>query len=259
MGAGQDKMVQTRPIISPKTKCKDAANANIHAKPKEQGDNQAKPKEQESSKSITGYKRPIAEPRREARDKNKVQEPRDTGDEPNDIPKAEDENSLQVKTKEKEDNGERQEQVGNLGGNYYLPADPRLVEVHDYSALVPCTGADRSTPKSPIASNPLYSQHKGDNQHKNDGSEPIDKNQHAKIVTGEPGDGARYQGTGSQEADEERDDERDDDKDATNGSGGGPCLVPCPYRPLPGPLPIVHPNKEKVKEETAFFPVHCLE
>ena len=124
MGAGQDKMVQTRPIVSPKTKCKDAMNANIHAKPKEQGDNQAKPKEQESSKSSTGYKRLIAELGGEARDKNKVQEPRDTGDGPIDIPKAEDENDLQAKAKEREDNGERQEQVDNLGGNYYLPADP---------------------------------------------------------------------------------------------------------------------------------------
>ena len=28
-------------------------------------------------------------------------------------------------------------------------------------------------------------------------------------------------------------------------------MVPCPYRPLPGPLPIVHLDKEKVKEDTA--------
>ena len=102
----------------------------------------------------------------------------------------------------------KHEEVGNLGGDYYLPADPRLVEVHDYSTSVPRTGADRSTPKAPIASSLLYSQHQEDNQHKNGGSEPIAKNRHAKIVSGVPGDGARYQGTGSQEADDERDDER---------------------------------------------------
>ena len=44
----------------------------------------------------------------------------------------------------------------------------------------------------------------------------IAKNRHDKIVSREPGDGARYQGTGEQEADEERDDERDNDKDNTD-------------------------------------------
>ena len=34
-------------------------------------------------------------------------------------------------------------------------------------------------------------------------------------VSGVPGDGARYYGTGEQEADDERGDERDDDEDAT--------------------------------------------
>ena len=184
-------------------KIKNAMNTNIHAKPKEQGDNQAKPKEQEDNKIITGCKRLIAESKGMARDRNKVQEPRETRDEPIVIPKAEDEDSLRVNTKEEEDSGKRHEEVGNLVGDYYLPADPRLVEVHDYSTSVPRTGADRSTPKAPIASNPLYSQHQGDNQHKNNRSEPMAKNWHAKTVTGVPGDEARYQGTGSQEADNE--------------------------------------------------------
>ena len=132
-----------------------------------------------------------------------MQEPRETRDKPIVIPKAEDEESLQVNTKEEEDSGERDEEVGNLVGDYYLPANPRLIEVHDYSASVPRTGADRSTPKAPIASNPLYSQHQGDSQHKNNTSEPIAKNRHAKTVTGVPGDEARYKGTGTQEADYE--------------------------------------------------------
>ena len=63
-----------------------------------------------------------------------MQEPRETRDKPIVIPKAEDEDSLQVNTKEEEDSGERDEEVGNLVGDYYLPADPRLIEVHDYSA-----------------------------------------------------------------------------------------------------------------------------
>lgn len=70
MGVGLDKKVQTKPIVIPKNKYKDAMNANIHAKPKEQGDNQAKPKEQEDNKNITGCKRPIAESRGVARVRN---------------------------------------------------------------------------------------------------------------------------------------------------------------------------------------------
>ena len=66
-----------------------------------------------------------------ARDRNKVQGPRDTREETIVIPKAEDEDSLQVETEVGEDSGERNEEVGNQGGDYYLPADPRLVEVHD--------------------------------------------------------------------------------------------------------------------------------
>lgn len=132
-----------------------------------------------------------------------MQEPKETRDKPIVIPKAEDEDSLQVNTKEEEDSGERDEEVGNLVGDYYLPADPRLVEVHDYKTSVPRTGADRSTPKAPIASNPLYSQHQGESHYKNNRSEPMAKNWLAKTVTGVPGDESRYQGTGSQEADNE--------------------------------------------------------
>ena len=144
-GAGLDKKVQTKPIIIPKTKYKNATTVNIHAKPKEQEDNHAKlkeqehnkikdttnvnihakPKEQEDNKVIAGCKRPIVESRRVARDRNKVQEPRDTRNEPIAITKAEDKDILQVNTKEEEDIGERHNEVGKLGGDYYLPADPK--------------------------------------------------------------------------------------------------------------------------------------
>ena len=39
------------------------------------------------------------------------------------------------------------EGAGRQGGYYYLLADPRLAEAHDFSTLVPLTGSARSTPK----------------------------------------------------------------------------------------------------------------
>ena len=53
--------------------------------------------------------------------------------------------------------------------------------------------------------------------------------------------------------DGERDDERDDDKDATNDTRGVPCPVPCWSRPLPGPLPTVHLDEKKAKEDTEAY------
>ena len=37
--------------------------------------------------------------------------------------------------------------AGRRGRHYYLLADPRLAEAHDYSTVVPFTGADRSAPQ----------------------------------------------------------------------------------------------------------------
>ena len=53
--------------------------------------------------------------------------------------------------------------------------------------------------------------------------------------------------------DGDRDDEQDYDKDVTNDTGGVPCSVPCSSRPLPGPLPTVHLNEKKAKEDTETY------
>ena len=66
---------------------------------------------------------------------------------------------------EDETEGEEQggEHEGKGGGSqdrhYYLPAEPRLVEAHDSSTVVPRTGSVRSTPKPITDDNLPYSQH----------------------------------------------------------------------------------------------------
>ena len=67
------------------------------------------------------------------------------------------------------------EEFGTPDGVYYLLADPRLAEAHDYGTVVPLTGADRSTPKPLTGSNLLHSLHQGDEQYKNVRNEPLDQ------------------------------------------------------------------------------------
>ena len=97
--------------------------------------------------------RPNTEPGRVARDRNKVQEPRDKRDKDNiqDGPKGDDQHK---------DGGsehfDRTRLTKNTTGHAtpteddYLLADPRLAEAHDSSTVVPCTGADRSVQHTSI-------------------------------------------------------------------------------------------------------------
>ena len=80
----------------------------------------------------------------------------------------------------------RSTEFGTPDSDYYLLAGPRLAEAHDYCTTVPCTGADCSTPKPLTGSNLLYSQHQGDDQRKDDRSEPLDKTRLAKIASVHP-------------------------------------------------------------------------
>ena len=174
-GAGLDEMVQaeTKPIVILKSESEDTRNGNSHTKLIK--DNE------EANKIVSGCKRLIikdregkkknnkrskTEPRRVARDRYKVQE-------------------MVSRLAETRRQGEKQEEFGNLDGDYYLLAGPRLVEAHDYSTSVPHTGAERSTPRPLTVSNLLYSQHQGDNQHKDGGCKPHDKIRLAKIATGQ--------------------------------------------------------------------------
>ena len=94
MGAGLDKKVQaeTKQIVTLKAESEDTRNGNIHAKLVQDKD------KEEANKIVSRCKRPIVkdreekkknkkrsktEPRRVARDRNKVQEPRDKWDEDN--------------------------------------------------------------------------------------------------------------------------------------------------------------------------------
>ena len=118
-----------------------------------------------------------------ARDRNKVQEPRDTRDEDNSQDGPEVFSRLAETRRHNSDNGEKHEEFGTPDGVYYLLAGPRMAEAHDYCTTVPRTGAERSTHKPLTISNFLYSQHQGDDQHKDGGSEPLDKIRLAKIAT----------------------------------------------------------------------------
>ena len=66
---------------------------------------------------------------------------------------------------------------------YYLLAGPRLAEAHYSRTTVPCTGADRSTPKPLTGSNLLHSQYQGDEQYKNVRNKPLDKTWLTKIAS----------------------------------------------------------------------------
>ena len=51
-------------------------------------------------------------------------------------------------------------------GVYYLLANPRLAEAHDYSTVEPLTGAACSAPNPLASSNILHTQQLSDNRHK---------------------------------------------------------------------------------------------
>ena len=82
--------------------------------------------------------------------------------------------------------------AGLWGGRSYLPADPRLVEAHDDSTVVPPTGADCSAPQHLPGANLPHSQHlsnqeggtsKGEGagrQRQGQGSEVIDSDTEGK-------------------------------------------------------------------------------
>ena len=64
----------------------------------------------------------------------------------------------------------------------YLLAHPRLAEAHDFSTVVPLTGAARSTPKPLPISNLLHSQHLSNDWHKDVMNKPLIKNRLASFV-----------------------------------------------------------------------------
>ena len=156
--------------------------------------------------------RPKTEPGRVARDRNKVQEPRDKRDKDNiqDGPEGDDQHK---------DGGSKHFDRTRLAKNTtgpatlteddYLLADPRLAEAHNSSTVVPGTRADCSVqhnipgtnlPRSKDLSKEGDGKHEGKgvgegigydagadhqtDQHKEGGSEPFDKARLAKIAAG---------------------------------------------------------------------------
>ena len=67
----------------------------------------------------------------------------------------------QQENNEQEENSKQDQETKTTQqeGNYYLPAEPRPAEAHDYSTVVPSTGTDRSTGTEPTDANPSQSQH----------------------------------------------------------------------------------------------------
>ena len=67
--------------------------------------------------------------------------------------------------------------AGRRGGHYYLLADPRLAEAHDYSTVVPRTGADRSVQQTIPGTNfpqPQHLNNEGDGTYRGKaGTKPI--------------------------------------------------------------------------------------
>ena len=68
------------------------------------------------------------------------------------------------RSKTEKEAGEGRQQQGHgsedtVTSNSYLPADPRLVEVHNYGTVVQSTGAERSSSQNLAVDNPPCSQH----------------------------------------------------------------------------------------------------
>jgi hypothetical protein len=110
----------------------------------------------------------------------------------------------------------------------YLPADPRLAEAHNYSTVVPCTGADRSGQQTITGTNSPQPQHLNNEGNGTNGGKAGTKliiilkangTIHAKLKKKVKEDTAKMnkdKGAGQGERDAKQDREQDDDGDAIN-------------------------------------------
>ena len=88
-----------------------------------------------------------------------------------------------AKEKEEEDHGNK----GIVTGSSYLPADPRLVEVHDCGTVVQSTGSNRSASQTLAVNNTPCSQHL-----RKDTSQGEDGESQGNSNTTDKGDGGKY-------------------------------------------------------------------